>query len=188
MADIEIKALTDSLKEKVRRNKQIQAEKAENEAELLRIMRKNYEELYLTEYKSLVEIDELLSKETKIYFQSYNANTDVLAFYPSDFAGWGLFYKGHEVTWFGNKEIGLFSDIFLSVDSTSKFLDSVKKLFAERFRRYEEKLDETAKDLREGLADVLDKLSRASCTEMKENGTIEITIGGKTYIGTVKEA
>lgn len=187
---MDLKELTNTLKEKIALKELLTSELKDYEQTFANILQKNYKTLYVPKYAELRDMDDLLRKELKMNFISGDWTNGDIAFVPAHFASSGLFHHGHRVTDILNPAdyVHDFEDIFSSEDSTIKFIDKMTALFCERFKKYEKELDKQNSSLREALATILDKLSNASAVDEKPDGTIEITLNGKTYIGTVKEA
>lgn len=77
---------------------------------------------------------------------------------------------------------------FSSVESCNAFIEELNadyiSILCSAVADYEKENPELA----EYLQYLTEKLETSSCIEKKEDGSIEITLNGKTYIGTVKEA
>ena len=62
------------------------------------------------------------------------------------------------------------------------------KTFAIWFERFLEEIDQCNESLKASVEALKNELNGSSAIEEKEDGSVEIKINGKTYIGTVKEA
>jgi hypothetical protein len=80
------------------------------------------------------------------------------------------------------------AEFFESVDVCNSFIKQLNAdyslLIESAIKQYETENPIVA----ETLQNLTEKIKNSSCVEQKEDGSIEITINGKTYIGTVKEA
>lgn len=184
---------TNSLKEKIANNEKLENEKKQLEQGLADKLRVNYKTIFEPEFEKLVEMDELLRKATDKSFITEIGGEDNLCYYPKCYSLQGLRYKRilvrlNEYSSNNLDYIRDFSVLFATVDSTIAFLDKVKsEIFMKRFKIYEGYLDKQTEYLRDAIATLLDKMSESSSVKENSNGTIEITINGKTYVGAVKE-
>lgn len=189
---MDLTEFTNSLKEKIANKEKLEQEKKQLEQGLADKLRVNYKAIFEPEYAKLVEMDELLLKATDKGFIT-ELDGGNLCYYPKCYSLAGLRYKGQLVTLSDYSSNNLdyirdFSALFASVDSTIAFLDRVKlEIFMARFKIYEGFLDKQTEYLRDTIAPLLDKMSESSSVKENTNGTIEITINGKTYVGAVKE-
>lgn len=189
---MDLTEFTNSLKEKIANKEKLEQEKKQIEQGLADKLRVNYKTIFEPEYAKLVEMDELLRKATdKSFITELDGGN--LYYYPRCYSLQGLRYKKVLVRLNDYSSNNLdyirdFSALFASVDSTIAFLDRVKlEIFMARFKIYEGFLDKQTEYLRDTIATLLDKMSESSSVKENANGTIEITINGKTYVGAVKE-
>ena len=185
--------LTNSLKEKVANNDRLEQEKKQLEQGLADTLRHNYNTIFAPEYAKFVEMDELLRKATGRDFTTEVGDGSGLCYLPACYSACGLYYKNRRVRLYDTSNcnsdiIRDFSKVFLNADTTLAFLDKVKsEVFMNRFKIYEGYLDKQTEYLRDAIATLLDKMSEASSVKENVDGTIEITLNGKTYVGAVKE-
>ena len=184
---------TNSLKEKIANKEKLEQEKKQIEQALADKLRVNYKTIFAPEYAKLVEMDELLRKATDKSFITEVGGESNLCYYSKCYCLVGLRYKRKLVRLNDCSSDNLdyirdFSALFASVDSTIAFLNKVKtEIFMARFKIYEGFLDKQTEYLRDTIATLLDKMSESSSVKENDNGTIEIKINGKTYVGAVKE-
>lgn len=76
---------------------------------------------------------------------------------------------------------------FCTEEATLKALDIAKKGFAEYFEKFSFLLKRQNESLSEEVHKLHDVLMSSSSVKKCEDGTVEINIGGKTYVGTLKE-
>ena len=79
------------------------------------------------------------------------------------------------------------ADFFDSVDSCDAFIKTLNESYAVILSKVIKKFETENPSLAETLRDLTEKVSKASCMEEKENGTVEIHLGGKTYTAVLKE-
>lgn len=80
------------------------------------------------------------------------------------------------------------TELFESVDACNSF---IKQLNADYSIILESAINQYETEnpaLAETLQNLTERIRNSSCVEEKEDGSIEIQINGKTYIGTIKEA
>lgn len=79
--------------------------------------------------------------------------------------------------------------VLLNTEEKAKaFADKVAEYYAKMAQYYLDNIIPTeSKTLRESIANVKALLSDSHTVEEKEDGTVEIKLGGKVYIGTLKE-
>lgn len=82
----------------------------------------------------------------------------------------------------------LLAELFESVDACNSFIEQLNAdysiIIGSAINQYETENPALA----ETLQNLTEKIKSSSFVEQKEDGSIEIIINGKTYIGTVKEA
>ena len=111
----------------------------------------------------------------------------------SDFATFRAFgfYDFYEALREVGKE-GVFVDamteMFSTPDSTLRTLSFFKAAFARILKVLARYVRDRNDELGETIERLASKSEESSCVKDNEDGSIEITINGKTYIGTVKEA
>lgn len=80
------------------------------------------------------------------------------------------------------------AEYFDSVDACNKFLGKLNENYALILTKAIEGFETENPALAETLQNLTERIRNSSFVEQKEDGSVEITINGKTYIGTVKEA
>ena len=80
-----------------------------------------------------------------------------------------------------------FSKLFSTEDRANAFLAEVDEQYAKLFEEVIKVVDEKNSELALQLDSLKEALSTSSVVKEKEDGSIEIHLNGKTYIGTVKE-
>lgn len=169
----------------------------------------NFKRLFLPEVKKLWEFACNVNKETGIYtslnkystsewnnkcetkeFMSisiqYDSYYNNCSFVSKSGHSWSVSEgKGKNASCFNCWE-GLVTN-FNTEEATLKTLESAKKDFAEYFEKFSALLRGQNEKLSEKVLKLRDVLNNSSSVKQCENGTVEINIGGKTYIGTLKE-
>lgn len=82
----------------------------------------------------------------------------------------------------------LLAEFFESVDACNSFIKQLNADYSLLIESAIKQYEIENPILAETLQNLTEKIKNSSCVEQKEDGSIEITINGKTYIGTVKEA
>ena len=76
---------------------------------------------------------------------------------------------------------------FLSEEKSQEFVEIVKKYYVELLEKYSVLVKVRNEQLSQSITELTEELKRASTVEHKEDGTVEIHLGGKTYRATLKE-
>lgn len=79
------------------------------------------------------------------------------------------------------------AEFFESVDACNIFIEQLNADYSLIIESAIKQYETENPKLVDTLQNITDKIKNSSCVEQKEDGSIEITINGKTYIGTVKE-
>lgn len=76
---------------------------------------------------------------------------------------------------------------FLTEEKSQEFVELVKEYYVELLENYSVLVKERNEQLSQSITELTEELKRASTVEHKEDGTVEIHLGGKTYRATLKE-
>ena len=76
---------------------------------------------------------------------------------------------------------------FLTEEKSQEFVELVKEYYVELLEKYSILVKERNEKLSQSITELTEELKRASTVEHKEDGTVEIHLGGKTYRATLKE-
>ena len=76
---------------------------------------------------------------------------------------------------------------FLTEEKTQDFVEIVKEYYVELLEKYSVLVKNKNEQLSQSITELTEELKRASTVEHKEDGTVEIHLGGKTYKATLKE-
>lgn len=79
------------------------------------------------------------------------------------------------------------AEFFESVDTCNSFIEQLNADYSLIIESAIKQYETENPKLVDTLQNLTEKIKNSSCVEQKEDGSIEITINGKTYIGTVKE-
>lgn len=186
----------DELKSKllklVDENKDLKQKEDELEKKLYANMVRNYELLVKPVQEELIEMNIILSNASGVTF-SVGGCQQTVCYLSNNFSGYSWWHNGHKIilkedeTWRASDSIKYFSDILSTEDVTLKFIDAIKEHFALRFEKYKEIFEKQNSELRHTVDEFARKLKESPSMIQNPDGSIEITINGKTYIGTVKE-
>lgn len=80
-----------------------------------------------------------------------------------------------------------FSDMFDTEEHAMQTLERIRKGYSVILNKYLEKIDGENAELSGAVEKLTDMLENSSVMEEKEDGTVEIKIGGKTFRGKVTE-
>lgn len=76
---------------------------------------------------------------------------------------------------------------FLTEEKSQDFVEIVKEYYVELLEKYSVLVKARNEKLSQSITELTEELKRASTVEHKEDGTVEIHLGGKTYKATLKE-
>lgn len=76
---------------------------------------------------------------------------------------------------------------FLTEEKSQEFVEIVKEYYVELLEKYSVLVKNRNEQLSQSITELTEELKRASTVEHKEDGTVEIHLGGKTYKATLKE-
>lgn len=76
---------------------------------------------------------------------------------------------------------------FLTEEKSQEFVEIVKEHYADMLEKYSVLVKNRNEQLSQSITELTEELKRASTVEHKEDGTVEIHLGGKTYRATLKE-
>ena len=82
----------------------------------------------------------------------------------------------------------LFSAWLASEEKANELAELIKKAYIPLLEWHKQQLEEVGSELSETIGELQGILSNSHTVEQNEDGTVEIQLGGKTYIGKVKEA
>ena len=186
-------------------NKELEDKKLRMQKELLEKVKKNYEKIFMPAIDELLTLDTRLARATEFPRQLiteeplYRIYSNFTGNFASDFyivnrANQHDFndYKNILHRKYPDRDFPIDYKLFLlkefiSENSTLSHLDKIKDSFAGRFATYAGVLREKNEKLSAQIEAIAEQLKESSAIEEKSDGTIEITLNGKTYIGTVKE-
>lgn len=187
---LELKAENDKLKLKVNSKRH----------EYAKIIQKNFVDIilpYMTEMNAFIEgirligfeKEEYLIKDNNSYVELRLSSSGIHVAYK-ELKSYGLdcyidyedsHKKLQDYNWI------FLADFFASIDSCETFIRKLNESYAVILSEAIERFETENPLLAETLRDLTEKISNASCMEEKENGTVEIHLGGKTYTTVLKE-
>ena len=86
-----------------------------------------------------------------------------------------------------SQHIQYVSNWFGTVERCQELVEILAKAYADLFSAYEKHFEQSNASYAEAIKDLKEKLESFHAIKTKEDGTVEIQLGGKTYIGTLKE-
>lgn len=87
-----------------------------------------------------------------------------------------------------NANLALFAPWLASEEKANELVELIKKAYIPLLEWHKQKFEEIGSDLSTTVEHLQKVLDGSHTVEEKEDGTVEIQLGGKTYIGRVKEA
>lgn len=79
-------------------------------------------------------------------------------------------------------------NFFANEECAQRFVDKLTDMMVNVLSKYSVNFDKTNAEYAQCISNLAEALKTAHTVEEKEDGTVEIQLGGKTYIGKVKEA
>ena len=170
-------------------------------AEFAQIIRKNFVEIILPYIRdmndfikslkfSFIEQNERLIDTDRMFFSKRLSNWGIALFYK-EWKSYGLdTYITYEESYKklnANQWMSL-AEFFESVEACNSFIEQLNADYSLLIESAMKQYETENPILADTLQNLTEKIKNSSCVEQKEDGSIEITINGKTYIGTVKEA
>lgn len=85
-------------------------------------------------------------------------------------------------------EIPLWAELLRTEEDANKVVEAISKYYIKIMEYYLDEVIPVSEDkVRTSITNIKSLLSDSHTVEEKEDGTVEIRLGGKTYIGTLKE-
>lgn len=203
---MELKELKAKALELRTENVRLKSEVLSKENEYVRVIKKNFVEIilpYMREMNDFIKgvgctgfkTEESLIKEEFLikdntFFVELRLSSSGVNIYYHEWNSHGLeCYIDYEDKYksLQNYNWILLAEFFASVDSCNAFIKRLNEAYAVILSKAIEKFETENPSLAETLRDLTEKVSKASCMEEKENGTVEIRLGGKTYTAVLKE-
>lgn len=121
---------------------------------------------------------------------SYWLETPILALHKE---GRGVVDKVYGDYWksdfpLSDDEIPLWAELLRTEEDANNLVEAISQYYIKIMEYYlDEVIPVSEENVRTSIANVKNLLSDSHTVEEKEDGTVEIRLGGKTYIGTLKE-
>lgn len=194
---MDLDELITNIENGIEQNGKLKKEQDASLETLMTRMTENYEKVFLPEYNKLARIDDQVANIVRYSINTERCDFSILngsCFYVNGkkyntFCDLRSYYRQRNKYPYND----LFNEVFncflflTSTETTLAKLDVIRLVFASRFERYLKDLRTENETLAEKVSLLREHLETSSSVEEKEDGTIEINIGGKTYIGTLKE-
>ena len=198
---MELDKLINEVKVKTEENLNLKEEQSNLQEQIVDNMNKNFYSLFYPEVEQLWNVVNKLSYITQIYIPdgyfgidnkplivNFKVAHDQSRFYlelPD--RSWNVKSKERKKASNFNL-VKSWLPYFGTEEATLETLDVAIKTFAIWFERFLEEIDQCNESLKASVEALKNELNGSSAIEEKEDGSVEIKIIGKTYIGTVKEA
>lgn len=205
---MDLEELVGEISSKVELNANLKAKEQTTRNDVLNLCQQNYDEVCKNEISKLNEIWYSVRTATRREIYKSDFCSDIqpeTKFYIGygcikflyRFASGGInwldgvekmFSYARKDMWQEGKELTEFAaKLFGTVENSINTLNAIKSGFAEIFEQYIPYLDSDNESLSNAIEKLKVYLETPSTVEHKEDGSIEIQLNGKTYIGTVKE-
>ena len=169
-------------------NEQNELEEREKETrkKLGSIIEENYNRIVSPVLKELSELDYVLENKVGM-FDTLKVDGMPIYYVSKHWSGSGLRYMsdGDSVSPYYTDERTI--ENFSTVEKASAFAETVKKIFVEKFKTFAPMLEEKNKELKNKIDKLVEALNNSSTIKEQDDGTVEIKLGDKTFVGTIKE-
>ena len=203
----ELAELSEKLKVAVAKNVELENKKTELLGNIREVMYNNYKNILFDELKMYCNLCCDFKNKYKncsaLYMDSKNYGIK-LKFYHSDSrevflkipTDSGSFYylglKGEEselsyLKGCNEQEVKYISPYLDTEEHSLQLLERVRKGYAEILKQFLELLDRENRVLYEAVEEFSKRLENSSTVENKDDGTVEIHLGGKTFRGSIVE-
>lgn len=191
------------------KSKELKDERANLKSEICKIARKNAEEIvipYIKEMKNFMEKIKNMADGTPAYsdkkfylpissagyelrIRSSSYGVDVFFTCTGD-CPWNklINYGGDWASLCNGDRLFHFSDWLLTEEKAQEFVEKIQEKYVDILEAWADCLEASNKSLAETVKRLSDMLKTSSTVEKHDDGTVEIHLGGRTYIGTVIEA
>ena len=203
----EIAELSEKLKVAVAKNTELEDRKAELTEKIKEVMCNNYRSILFDELKLYRQLCCEFKNKYRGCGALYLENKDYgikLKFYYTDgievflkipIANCGCYHlglKGEEtelnyLKGCKENEIRYISPYLDTEEHSLQLLERVRKGYASIFSQFLEFIDKENEELYKVVEDFSKRLEKSSTVENKEDGTVEIHLGGKTFRGSIVE-
>lgn len=209
----ELKALTDKVVNESKVMEQLRNEKTELEKSSAKVIAGNFDKLFTPEYENWKSIISSLAELVKNYnpvneftihtdkanlkidlrfiggiFQCvfycgrYNRRVEEVRGVFGDIINHGVQYDSY------NEVLELFSHFFCNEEQTIKTVDSFRDGIKDLLLQYEEIIGDKSEELRLAIQNLKYGLENFTMLDEKEDGTVTIHLGNKTFVGKLEEA
>ena len=170
----------------VNENEKLEDQVKETRKKLGSIIEENYNKIVDPVLDELEGLDHILGIKASM-FDTIKHEDLPIYYVPKHWSNWGLHYtsNGNSVSPYYVDEQTI--ENFSTVEKALAFVEVVKKIFVERFKTYAPILEERNKEIKNKLDDLVESLNNSSTIKKQDDGTVEIKLGDKTFVGTIKE-
>lgn len=197
--------ITDKIKVAVQKNIDLEQKKKELVESLREIERKNYSTILYEElgmYQRLaMDLRTKFDCSTKFDNRDDNYNGLKLLFRMNDFDAFIQCHYNQLTTYlslcenngltqfdsFSESGVRAIADYLGSEEKTMQTLERVRKGYSEIFNQYLAQINRENEELYNAVEELTKTLADSTTMEEKEDGTVEIHLGGKTFKGKVVE-
>lgn len=201
-----------NIMEQADKAKQLANERAEQKSKVCAIVRKNLETIvvpYVLEMNDFLKVvrdkavgsppfDEIrvniplgedIAKDYTLCLRTSNYGVHI------DYTNHGMGYFSHYLEYKQSREDKIYHyqyefnlrNVFLTEDKALALVDAIKDQYVIVFNAWANYLKDSNEQYAKAIEDLKDMLASAHTVETKEDGTVEIMLGGKKYVGRIAE-
>lgn len=203
----QIMELSEKLKIAVAENVELESRKEELLEDMRKVMQNNYRNILFDELKLYYDMAKTFRDKYRGCEAYYTDNCEdklKLKFYHSEIVeatlkipteeGSNYYFGLHGddtenmyIRRMGEKEVKYYSSYFDTEEHTLQLLERIRKGYASIFTQFLDFIDKENKELIKTVEDLSKRLADYSTVENKEDGTVEIHLGGKLFRGSIVE-
>lgn len=202
----EVIGLMDEIKSAVEKNVELENRKNEVMDSLRKVMINNYRTVLQEELAMYYRLSKDLKEKFRcnvLYVEEKTDNsqiklcygysdTEVYVTYYKNISKYYLSLRGDEDTVIylkktGETDLSIFSQYLDTEEHAMTFLERVRKGYSDIFTQFLAFINGENEKLHDTIEDLSKRLSDSSVMENKEDGTVEIHLGGKVFRGNIVE-
>lgn len=206
MDRLNLKGLTDEIKSAVEKNLELENRKNEVMDDLRKVMIKNYQTVLKEELAMYYRLSRDLKEKfhcNVLYVEEKTDNsqiklcygysdTEVYVMYCENISQYYLSLRGNDdaivlLKKAGETDLRIFSQYLDTEEHAMQFLERVRKGYSDVFAQFLAFINKENEKLHDTIEDLSRRLSDSSVVENKEDGTVEIHLGGKIFRGNIVE-
>lgn len=202
----EVIGLMDEIKSAVEKNVELENRKNEVMDDLRKVMIKNCQTVLQKELAMYYRLSKDLREKFRcnvLYVEEKTDNSQIkLCYGYSDTEVYVMYYENNSKYYFslrgnddtigflekaGETTLRIFSEYLDTEEHAMQFLERVRKGYSDVFMQFLAFINKENEKLHDTIEDLSKRLSDSSVVENKEDGTVEIHLGGKVFRGNIVE-